>query len=82
MSIYPGWVPFYTSVLLDNIVAAESNALSDANKDALKMIISCGMIDMQEGTSNRTKFFNLFPDGTTTYANVMAVLEHNPPSPV
>lgn len=76
---YPGWVPFPTSLLLDNIVPSEFNALSAANKDALRMIISCGGIDMQEGTPNRTKFFALFPDGTTTYDNVMAILESTIP---
>ena len=60
--------------IIDNTDSTEYNALSDANKDAYKMIVSSGVVDLSDGTSIRTKLWNMFDDQSTTRANIITLL--------
>ena len=51
------------------------NALSDANKDAYRMIISCYLVDLATDSSIKTKLWNMFGEGTTTRENLEALLK-------
>jgi len=69
-----------TSSILACIVPSEYNALSDANKEAFKMIISCGSINIVEGSTLRDRLLAMFGEESTTYANLMASMGTEPPS--
>ena len=56
--------------ILDATDATEYNALSDANKDAYGLIISCGMVNLLDGSPSRTKLWNIFGEGTDTRTNL------------
>lgn len=64
----------YAYEILDATDTTEYNALSDANKDAYKMILMCGIVDLTEGTQSHTKLWNIFGEGTTTRTNLEALL--------
>jgi len=57
-----------TFKVFEVIDAAEYLALSDNNKDALKMILSLGHVDLSENSSARQKLWNMFADSTITGA--------------
>ena len=65
---------FAACQVLDNTISSEYNALSAANKDAYKMILSCGVLDLTDGNSIRTKLWNMFDENSTTRANLIALL--------
>jgi len=71
-------VRFETYRIAECIDASEYNALTDGQKEKLQIILSCGFINMGEGSILRNQILTLFPDGTTTYANLMAILEYIP----
>ncbi len=72
--------PFPTFRLFEAIDKPEFNALTTGNKDLVRMILSCGVIDMNVGSFIRDKLFEIFPDGTTTYTNLMELLSYTPPN--
>lgn len=57
--------------ILEITDSSEYNALSDANKEAYKMIISCGSADIATGTVLRTKLDNMFGEGSVTHTNLI-----------
>lgn len=71
----PGIDHVQTHEILDATDASEYNALSDNNKDAYKMIISCGLVDLSDNTSARTKLWNMFDAQSTTRANLITLLD-------
>ena len=72
---------FHTMHLLEVIVSdpAEYVALTDAKKARVRMILSCGIINMGENNPVKDEFFTLFPEGTTIGDNVLALLEYTAP---
>ena len=70
---YPSGV-YPTYKVLEATDASEYAALSDANKDAYKMILSCGEVDLSDGTAVRTKLLAMFGAGTTTRTNLVALV--------
>ena len=65
---------YHTHEVLEATVAAEYNALSDANKDAYKQIISCGIVNLTDGNALRNKLWNMFDAQSTTRANLLTLL--------
>ena len=65
----------WTYKIMNATVASEYNALSDANKAAYDLIISCGIISLDVDSDVLLKLFNLFPDGTDTYDNLVLLME-------
>ena len=72
-SYYPDDV-YPTYKIIEATDATEYAALSDANKDAYKMIVSCGTVDLADGTVVRTKLMAMFGAGTTTRANLVELV--------
>ena len=52
----------------------EYNALSDSNKNAYGMLISCGVVDLSDGTQIRTNLWSMFDSESTTRANLITLL--------
>jgi hypothetical protein len=46
--------------------ATEYNALSDNNKAAYNLIMSCGITDLEPGSPAYNHLWSMFPEGTTT----------------
>ena len=53
----------------------EFNALSDANKTAYRQAISCGTVDLTDGTQIRAFLWSVFDAQSTTRANLITLLE-------
>jgi hypothetical protein len=60
-----GFNPCPTYVILECIDPTEYAALVDAAKDGLRILLSCGELDMSPGNINRTRLFQIFPSGVT-----------------
>jgi hypothetical protein len=60
--------------VLECVAPAEYAALSAGNKSILSMILSCGIVDLSEGTFVRTLLADMFGAGTTTRANLLALI--------
>lgn len=60
--------------ILDETDATEYNNLSEANQEAYRMIIGCGIIDMADGTGSKTKLWNIFDAQSTTRANLISLI--------
>ena len=52
--------------IIDCLDISEYNALSDANKDFLRIVISAKVVNLDEGSQVRTKLWNIFPEGSVT----------------
>jgi hypothetical protein len=65
---------FPTYEISDATDATEYAALSDGNKDAYGMIISMGTVSLMDGTNTKVTLWALFGAGTTTRANLEALL--------
>ena len=68
-----------TSALLACVVPSEYLALSDNNKEAFKMIISCGAINIVGGSTLRDRLLNMFGEESESYANLIASMGIEPP---
>ena len=72
-SYYPDNV-YPTYKIIEATDATEYAALSDANKDVYKMILSCGTVDLSDGTEVRARLLAMFGAGTTTRANLVTLV--------
>ena len=54
-----------TEAVLDCVDPGEYASLVDAAKDGLRIILACGTIDMQSGSTSRTRLLQIFPSGIT-----------------
>ena len=52
----------------------EYAALSSAQKSTYGLIISLGTVDLSSGTAIKTKLWTMFGEGTTTRANLEALI--------
>jgi len=64
--------------ILEATTATDYNALSAGQKDAYKMILSCGLVDLAEGAPMKIRLWDLFGEETDTYANLESLLEAPP----
>lgn len=64
----------YAYEILDATDTTELAALSTINKTAYTMILSCGIVDLTEGTYSRTKLWSMFGEESTTRTNLEALL--------
>ena len=65
---------YYATQIVDCIDFGEFNALSAANKDAIKLIVSAGYVNMNEGNPPMIKLFMCFPEGTNTCTRLLAMI--------
>jgi len=61
--------------VLEAIVPAEYNALTDDQKAGVDLLLACGKIDLNIGKAGRTRLLAWFGGGSTTIANLTAMLE-------
>ena len=59
-----------TYEILEALDLSEYVALGAAQQEALKLMFSCGEVDLSEGTQVRTRLENFFPEGTKTRVNL------------
>lgn len=59
---------------------SDYNGLNDSEKIGLALIISCGKIDMQDGSVIRNKIFDMFPSGDI-HDELAAMLLYIPSEP-
>lgn len=72
---YHGDSEYSTGILFECIDQTEYAALTPAKQDAVRIILSCGDVNMKEGSKARTLLMTtVFPEGTLTYTNLMAVI--------
>jgi len=60
--------------ILEELDATEHNALSDSQKDGVLAILACGLVDLNDGKAGKTRLWNWFGAGSTTVANLTALL--------
>ena len=60
--------------ILEAIDSTEYDALTDAQKDGVKTLLSCGRVDLNEGKIGRVRLWNWFGAESTTVANLTALL--------
>jgi hypothetical protein len=68
-----------TSAILECIKPSEYNALSDANKEVFKIIISCGAINIAPGGKLRERLLTMFGEESDSYNALMASMGTEPP---
>ena len=60
--------------ILECLDATEHNALTDTQKDGVLAILACGLVDLNDGKAGRVRLWNWFGAGSTTVANLTALL--------
>ena len=70
-----GWEPFPTWKILDSMSSTEYNALTDAKKDYVRIIISAGNINFRENSAVWNALHVIFPDGTETWTALKTASE-------
>jgi len=65
---------FQAYAVLECIDATEYNALTAAQKEGTKIILSCGQVDLGLGKKSRTQFLNWFGAGSDTVVALTALL--------
>lgn len=64
MALKPCLVRTYK--ILDNTDPGEYVALSDANRDLYKLIISAALVDLSDGTTTQLVLWGMFGEGSKT----------------
>ena len=70
----PGNV-FRSYLILEALDATEYNALTAAQKDGVRIILSCGLVDLNDGKAGKVRLWSLFGEESTTVANLTALLD-------
>lgn len=65
---------FRATSVFNCIVPAEYNALTDAQKDYVRMILSLGVCNLNTGSLERATLTSVFGVGTATRANLLALI--------
>jgi hypothetical protein len=66
---------FESYVVLECLDATEWSALTSTQKDGVKAILMCGLVDLNDGKAGKTRLWNWFGSESTTIANITALLE-------
>ena len=65
---------FESHSILDELDATEYNALTDAKKEGIALLLSCGKVDLNDGKAGKTRLWSWFGSESTTVANLTALL--------
>lgn len=65
---------YFAYQIVESTDLGEYNALSAANKDRYKAILSCGILSLAEGSTIKSALWTFFGEGTTTRANLEALI--------
>jgi len=66
---------FQSYEILEAMDTTEYNALTDTQKDGVKILLSCGRVDLNVGKAGRVRLLNWFGAQSTTITNLAALLE-------
>jgi len=61
--------------IIEAIDTSEYNALTADQKTGVALLLSCGRVNLNEGKAGRTRLLAWFGGGSTTIANLSAMLE-------
>ena len=64
----------YTYEIMEATDRSEFGALSDSNKGAYRDAMSCGIVDLSDGTQIRAALWGMFDAQSTTRANLITLL--------
>ena len=65
---------FRSYEILEALDVDEYNALTATQKDGVKVLLSCGLVDLNDGKAGRVRLWNWFGAESTTVANLTALL--------
>ena len=65
---------FLSYKILECIDMDEYGELTDAQKDGVKVLLSCGRIDLNDGKAGKVRLWNWFGAESTTVANLTMLL--------
>lgn len=65
---------FFSHRILEALDPTEHAALTATQKDGLKILLSCGRVDLNDGKAGKVRLWNWFGGESTTVANLTAVL--------
>ena len=65
---------FHSYIILEELDATEHAALTDAQKDGILHLLTCGFVDLNTGKAGRVRLWNWFGAESTTVANLTALL--------
>lgn len=66
---------FYSHVVLECIDPTEHQSLTGKQKDDVLTILSCGLVDLNDGKAGKVRLWNWFGSESTTVASLTALLE-------
>ena len=72
--IVPPTNVFYSHEILECLDPTEHNALTDAQKEGILLILACGQVNLNVGKVGRTRLLSWFGAESTTVANLTAIL--------
>jgi len=65
---------FYSYMILECLDATEHDALTDTEKEGVKILLMCGLVDLNDGKAGKVRLWNWFGAESTTVANLTALL--------
>jgi len=65
---------FRSYIVLEELDTTEYNALTDAQKEGINTLLSCGKVDLNDGKAGRVRLWNWFGAESTTVANLTELI--------
>jgi RecJ-like exonuclease len=65
---------FDSYIIFENTDSGEYNALTDAQKEKYRLLLSAGKVSLVDGSQGRSLLMSLFGPGSATRANLIALL--------
>lgn len=65
---------FYSHEVLEAIDTTEYDGLTGPQRDGVKMLLSCGMVDLNDGKAGKVRLWNWFGSESTTVADLTTLL--------
>ena len=75
INITPSTGIFHSHEILECLDATEHAALTDTQQDGVFHILACVRVDLNDGKVGKTRLWNWFGAGSTTVANLTALLD-------
>lgn len=66
---------FLSCEVLEELDTTEYNALTATKKDGVKMLLMCGMVNLNDGKAGKTRLWDWFGAESTTVAALQALID-------
>ena len=73
-NIKPPTNVFYSYIILETFDATEYNELTEGQVGSIKMLLSCGLVDLNDGKAGKVTLWTFFGAESTTVASLTALL--------